>query len=172
MSPVIEHWKGFFIVALICIFLMVGGVEYLYHVPVLASCMLLCVCGGEKKYIQIFCSVFNQVIFLKLSCMNPMYILNINPSVQSSSVQSLSCVQLFATAWTAARQASLSTTNSQSLLKVMSIELVLPSNYLILCCPLLLLPSIFQSIICEYLLLLSGWVFHFVDSFFSHAKTS
>ena len=62
-----------------------------------------------------------------------------------SSVQSLSCVQLFATPWTAARQASLSTTNSRSLLKLMSIELVMPSNHLILCHPLLLLPSIFPS---------------------------
>ena len=63
-----------------------------------------------------------------------------------SSVQMLSRVQLFATPWTAARQASLSITNSQSLLKLMSIELVMPSNHLILCCPLLLLPSIFPSI--------------------------
>ena len=61
-----------------------------------------------------------------------------------SSVQSLSCVQLFMTPWTAARQASLSFTNSQSLLKLMSIELVTPSNHLILCHPLL--PSIFPSI--------------------------
>ena len=64
----------------------------------------------------------------------------------ASSVQSLSRIQLFATPWTAARQASLSTTNSQSLLKLMSIELVMPSNHLILCLPLLLLPSIFPSI--------------------------
>ena len=63
-----------------------------------------------------------------------------------SSVQSLSCVQLFATPWTAACQASLSITNSWSLLKLISIELVMPSNHLILCCPLLLLPSIFPSI--------------------------
>ena len=67
-------------------------------------------------------------------------------SVQFSSVQSLSRVWLFATPWTAARQASLSITNSRSLLKLMSIELVMPSNHLILCCPLLLLPSIFPSI--------------------------
>ena len=60
--------------------------------------------------------------------------------------QLLSCVQLFVTAWTAARQASLSISNSRSLLKLMSIESVMPSNYLILCCPLLLLPSIFPSI--------------------------
>ena len=63
-----------------------------------------------------------------------------------SSVQSLIRVQLFATSWTAAHQASLSITNSQSLLKLMSIELVMPSNRLILCHPLLLLPSIFPSI--------------------------
>ena len=62
------------------------------------------------------------------------------------SVQSLSCVQLFATPWTAACQASLSITSSQSLLKLMSIESVMPSNHLILCRPLLLSPSIFPSI--------------------------
>ena len=66
--------------------------------------------------------------------------------LQFSSVQSLSYVRLFATPWTAARQASLSITNSWSLLKLMSIESVMPSNYLILCCPLLLLPSTFPSI--------------------------
>ena len=63
-----------------------------------------------------------------------------------SSVQSLSRVQLFVTSWTAAHQASLSITNSRSLLKLMSIESVMPSNHLILCHPLLLLPSIFPSI--------------------------
>ena len=61
-------------------------------------------------------------------------------------VQSLSRVSLFATPWTAARQASLPFTNSRSLLKLMSIASVMPSNHLILCCPLLLLPSIFPSI--------------------------
>ena len=63
-----------------------------------------------------------------------------------SSVQSLSRVQLFAAPWTAACQASLLVTNSQSLLKFMYIELVMPSNHLIVCHPLLLLPSIFPSI--------------------------
>ena len=62
------------------------------------------------------------------------------------SIQSLSCVQLFVTSWTAAHQASLSITNSQSLLKLRSIESVMPSNHLILCHPLLLSPSIFPSI--------------------------
>ena len=63
-----------------------------------------------------------------------------------SSIQSLSCVWLFATPWTAAHKASLSITNSQNLLKLMSIESVMPSNDLILCHPLLFLPSIFPSI--------------------------
>ena len=67
-------------------------------------------------------------------------------SVQFSSVQLLSHVQLFATPWTAACQASLSIANSQNLLKLMSIESVMPFNHLILCHPLLLLPSIFPSI--------------------------
>ena len=67
-------------------------------------------------------------------------------SVHVSSFQSLNHVQLFVTPWTAARQASLSITNSQSLLKLMSIELVMPSNHFILCHPLLLLPLIFPSI--------------------------
>ena len=66
--------------------------------------------------------------------------LNIN------SVKSLSCVQLFVTPWTAAHQDSLSIINSQSLLKIMSIESVMPSNHLILFQPLLLLPSIFPSV--------------------------
>ena len=62
-----------------------------------------------------------------------------------SSVQSLSCVQLFVTPGTAARQASLFITNSQSLLTLMSMESMMPSNHLILCRPLLLPPSIFPS---------------------------
>ena len=64
----------------------------------------------------------------------------------SSSVQSLSHVRLFATPWTTALQASLSITNSQSLSKLTSIESVMPSNHLILCCLLFLLPSIFPNI--------------------------
>ena len=63
-----------------------------------------------------------------------------------SSVQLLRCVRLFATPWTAAHQASLSITNYRSLSKLMSLESVMPSNHLILCRPLLLLPSIFPSI--------------------------
>ena len=66
--------------------------------------------------------------------------------VPFSSVQSVSCVWLFQTPWTVASQASLSITNSQSLLKLKSIESVISSNHLILCCPFLLLPLIFPSI--------------------------
>ena len=79
------------------------------------------------------------VCFLLLPNNIPLY-------VCISSVQLLSHVRLFATPWTAARQASMSITNSRSLLRLMSIELMMPSNHLILCCPLLLLPSIFPSI--------------------------
>ena len=67
-------------------------------------------------------------------------------NIQFSSVQSLNHVQLFATPWTIGHQASLSITNSWSLLKLMSIKSVMPSNHLILCCPLHLLPSIFPRI--------------------------
>ena len=63
-----------------------------------------------------------------------------------TSVQLFSCVWLFATSWTVAHQASLSITSSQSLLKLMSVESMMPSNHLILCHPLLLLPSVFPSI--------------------------
>ena len=75
-----------------------------------------------------------------------MYIVLYSLEYLISSAQSLSCVQLFAALWTVAHQASLSVTNSWSLLKLMSIESVMPSNHLILCCPLLLPPSIFPSI--------------------------
>ena len=74
-------------------------------------------------------------------CINKMWYIYI-----CSSVQSLSCVRLLVTPWTAACQASLSITKSQSLLKLMSVKSVLPSSHLILCCPLLLLPSMFPSI--------------------------
>ena len=66
--------------------------------------------------------------------------------IQFSSIQPLNRIRLFMTPWTTAHQASLSITNSWSLLKLMSIELVMPSNHLILCRPLLLLPPIFPSI--------------------------
>ena len=83
-------------------------------------------CRGKKKH---FCSHHSS---------------HVTPH-NCRSVQSLSCVRLFVTPWTAARQTSLSIFNSQSLLKLMSIESMMPSNHLILCHPLLL-PSIFPSI--------------------------
>ena len=73
-------------------------------------------------------------------------VLHVSVQAESSSVRSLSCVQLFATPWTATHQVSLSITNSQSLPKLMSTELVMPSNHLILCPSLLLPPSVNPSI--------------------------
>ena len=83
------------------------------------------------------------------------------------SVQSLIRVQLFATPWTTAHQASLSITGSRSLLKLMSIASVMPSNHLILCHPLLLLPSIFPSIrvFSNELVLHIGWPKYWSFSF-------
>ena len=77
---------------------------------------------------------------LPLPCLLPT-----SASPQFSSVQSFSHVRLFVTPWTAAHQASLYLTNSQSLIKLMSIESVMPSNHLILCCPLLLPPQSFPA---------------------------
>ena len=84
-----------------------------------------------------------------------------------SSVQSLSCVQLFATPRTAALQASLSIANSWSLPKLTSIESVMPSSHLILCCPLSLLPSIFPSfrVFSNELVLHFGWPKYWSFSF-------
>ena len=81
-------------------------------------------------------------ILMMKSCSAPPNLTSQRPQ----SVQSLTRVHLFVTPWTTARQASLSIINSQSFLKLMSIELVMPSNHLILCRPLLLPPSIFPSI--------------------------
>ena len=78
--------------------------------------------------------------------MMPLRIEEGSDECQFSSVQSLSCVWLFVTSWTAAHQYSLSIINSQSLLRLMSTELVMPSNHLILCHPLFLLPPLFPSI--------------------------
>ena len=80
------------------------------------------------------------------TALSKFYIFNQTVYLEISSVQLLSCVRLFVTLWTVARQASLSITNSRSLLKLMFIESVMPSNHFILWRPLLLLPSIFPSI--------------------------
>ena len=94
------------------------------------------------KYIIIYICITYNIFF----CILVYYkILNTVPYT-ISSVQLLSPVRRFVTPWTAAHQASMSITNSQSLLKLMSIESVMPFNHLILCRPLLLLPSVFPSI--------------------------
>ena len=92
-------------------------------------------------------SIFKDEELLEIGCTTLCIQLTLLYCIfKKSSVQSLCRVQLFATPWTAARQASLSVTNSGSLLKLMSIESVIPSNHLILRHPFLLLPSIFPSI--------------------------
>ena len=92
--------------------------------------------------LRYFCSYFLSFFYSSFS----LFPCNLMIIFQFSSVQSLSHVQLFVTPWTAAFQVSRSITNSWSLLKLMSIELVMPSNHLILCHPLLLPCSIFPSI--------------------------
>ena len=93
-----------------------------------------------------YLSCLSHLWFLSSVSFNFLCTVILSPSVQFSSVQSLSRVRLFATPWIAARQASLSIINAQSLLKLMSIESVMPSSHLILCRPLLLLPPIPPSI--------------------------
>ena len=83
---------------------------------------------------------------LDLCFVPPIFLVQFIPEYLMSSVQSLSHVRLFVTPWAEAFQTFLSLTNSQSLLKLMSFESVMPSNHLVLCSPLLLLPSIFPSI--------------------------
>ena len=95
------------------------------------------VCSNMKDGLEFHETDKRQAELLRLSCNNR------SMWWGSQSVQSLSHVRLFETPWTAARQASLSITNSRSLLTLMSIESVMPSNHLILCYPLLLPPSIF-----------------------------
>ena len=90
------------------------------------------------------CGLGDFLLILKFSCSSTESFFSSRLSV--SSVQLLSCVQLFATPWTAARQVSLSITNSWSLFRLIPIESVMPSNHLILCRPLLFPPSIFPSI--------------------------
>ena len=90
--------------------------------------------------------MFIVLLFITAKCENDLKCPSLNNLNSFVIVPSLSCVQLFETPWNAARQASLSFTISRSLLKLMSIESMMPSNHLILCHPLLLLPSIFPSI--------------------------
>ena len=98
-------------------------------------------CSHEIKR----CLLFGGKVMTNLDSILKGRDMTLPAKVQFTSVQSLSCVRLFATPWIAAHQASLSITNSQSLPKLMSIELMMPSNHLILHHPFLLLPSIFPS---------------------------
>ena len=117
----------------------------------------MCVCDQSLSRVQLFVApqsiahqaplsmgFSRQEYWSGLPCPSPGDLPD--PGIKPSAVQSLSHVQLFASPWTAAHQASLSLTNSQSLLKLMFIESVTPSNHLILHHPLLLLPSVFCSI--------------------------
>ena len=90
----------------------------------------------RQWYFAFYFLLSSSVCFLRNLCL-------CSACLSGQSVQLLSCVGLCATSWTAAHQASLSITNSQSLLRLMSIESVMPSNHLFLCCPLLLLPPAF-----------------------------
>ena len=107
------------------------------------SCLLLVIISSNlklKKYVQ---ELFQYAVDADTYCL---HLYNSTYMRDLVVVQSINCIQLFATQWTAAHQASLSFTLSRSLLKLMSIELMMPSNHLILGHPLLLLPSIFPSI--------------------------
>ena len=118
--------------------------------PDAAKYIYVCGCGcvSIHLYLTVFCSYFN-ILFMKCQALTKSSSGSV-PCIFFNfcfyMIVQLSRVRLFATPWTAARQASLSITNSWSPLKLMSIKSVMPFNHLILCCPLLLLPSIFPSI--------------------------
>ena len=103
--------------------------------------------GRGKRDVRLFIPHHNHTPHISKSrvCRH-LSIYSLLPPIVSSVQLSHSVVSLFATPWTAARQASMSITNSRSLLKLMSIKSVMPSNHLIFCCPLLFLPSILPSI--------------------------
>ena len=107
--------------------------SYINAISDVHSCTIF---GGGRGRIQ-----WSAFLFCLQSCEYEVFLVNFR-----AWFSSLSCVQLFVTPWTTARQASLSITNSRSTLKLMSIESVMPSSHLILGCPLLLLPSIIPSI--------------------------
>ena len=118
---------------------------YCYHLILRSHCFDGCSNNIPYDVLSVFLSLGTCLFFIYIIMCT--YVLSFNLTINSfSSVQSLSHVRLFATPGTTACQVSLSFTNSQSLPKLMSFELVMPSKHLILCYPLLLLPSIFPSI--------------------------
>ena len=112
---------------------------YFHQLPALAIPFLLSVSISLTFY-------FFNIPYIMISCNSCLSLAYFTKQNAFSSGQSLGRVWLFVTPWTAARQASLSITDSWSLLRLMSIESIMLSNHLVLCCPLLLLPSIFSSI--------------------------
>ena len=118
---------------------------YWCHLILRSHCFDGCSNNIPYDVLSVFLSLGTCLFFIYIIMCT--YVLSFNLTINSfSSVQLLSHVRLFVTPWTTARQASLSITNSPSLPKLMSIESVMPSNQLILCCLLLLLPSIFPNI--------------------------
>ena len=99
-----------------------------------------------KIYLLLWITIINCILLFFRDLKNVNLNVCLFSGIVNQSVQSLSCVWLFVTSWTAAHQASLFISNSWSLLRLMSIEWVMTSNHLILCCPPLLLPSIFSSV--------------------------
>ena len=118
-------------------------VYYYYYCVTVNFSFYVCQCLSYvlRCFYDGYIGICNYYVFL-MDCSLDRYVVSF---LQFSSVQSLSCVRLFATPWTAARQRPLYITNSRSPPKPMSTESVMPSNHLILCCPILLLPSIFPS---------------------------
>ena len=124
---------------------MEGELLHALHKPSILTEVVL----NLRYFLRDISCLLKQNLTLRLKCANPVCpVLNWELLLSSSfsSVQSLSCVWLLVTPRAAALQASLSITNSQSILKLMTIESVMPSNHLTLCHSLLLLPSIFLSI--------------------------